>query len=102
MQKPQLKKGVMGRPGLDAARFVIDFTGIPMTPEEALQKMEARQAELFTQVSPMPGALKLVVHTERLCGAQIDALQTSGTSGHAQHTHSHSNGVATENFRTQG
>lgn len=64
----------------DAARYLVEFTGIPMTPEEAMKAMEKRQEELFTQVSnptakdfmyiclesyaihiqvtPMPGVLK--------------------------------------------
>ncbi|KAK9898284.1 HAD-like protein [Cystobasidium minutum MCA 4210] len=58
----ELKKGIMGRPGLDAARYLVEFTGIPMTPEEAMKAMEKRQEELFTQVTPMPGVLKLVAH----------------------------------------
>lgn len=48
----------MGRPGLDAAQFLVDFTKIPLTAMEAMTKMEKRQEELFRQVSPMPGALK--------------------------------------------
>lgn len=81
----QLKKGIMGRPGLDAAKYLVDFTGIPLTPEEAMKKMEGRQEELFQkvrsgsvacpstlskielltagpvrQVTPMPGALRSV------------------------------------------
>ncbi|KAL7006285.1 hypothetical protein EMMF5_004171 [Cystobasidiomycetes sp. EMM_F5] len=58
----ELKKGIMGRPGLDAAQFLVDFTKIPLTAMEAMTKMEKRQEELFRQVSPMPGALKLVAH----------------------------------------
>jgi pseudouridine-5'-monophosphatase len=54
----QLKKGVMGRPGLDAARFLVEYTGIPLTPEEVMKSMEKRQEELFQKVSPMPGALR--------------------------------------------
>lgn len=56
----QLKKGVMGRPGLDAARFVVEYTGIPVSPEQLMKDMEKRQEELFQKVSPMPGALKSV------------------------------------------
>lgn len=48
----------MGRPGLDAAKFLVDYTGIPMTPEQVMTSMEKRQEELFRKVSPMPGALK--------------------------------------------
>lgn len=74
----ELKKGIMGRPGLgmleaeigafptsgdliaclyafaDAARYLVEFTGIPMTPEEAMKAMEKRQEELFTQVGGLP------------------------------------------------
>jgi len=58
----ELKKGIMGRPGLDAAQFLVDFTGIPVTAQDAVKAMEKRQEELFRQVAPMPGALKLVAH----------------------------------------
>jgi len=40
----------MGRPGLDAARFLVEFTGIPLTPEEAMKQMEQRQEDLFKKV----------------------------------------------------
>lgn len=34
----------------DAARYLVEFTGIPMNPEDAMKAMENRQEELFTQV----------------------------------------------------
>ncbi|CAD6575292.1 MAG: hypothetical protein CYPHOPRED_005672 [Cyphobasidiales sp. Tagirdzhanova-0007] len=58
----ELKKGIMGRPGLDAARYLVEYTGIPLSPEEAMRLTERRQEELFIKVEPMPGALKLVAH----------------------------------------
>lgn len=50
MTHTQLKKGIMGRPGLDAAQYLVDFTGIPVTAQEAMSAMEKRQEELFRQV----------------------------------------------------
>ena len=40
----------MGRPGLDAARYMVEYTGIPLSPEEAMASMEQRQEELFQKV----------------------------------------------------
>ena len=40
----------MGRPGLDAARYLVEYTGIPLSPEEAMRLTERRQEELFIKV----------------------------------------------------
>lgn len=46
----QLKRGIMGRPGLDACQFLVDYTKIPMKAEEVMKAMETRQEELFQKV----------------------------------------------------
>ncbi|KAM0754059.1 hydrolase [Meredithblackwellia eburnea MCA 4105] len=60
-----IKKGIMGRPALDAARYLISATQIPLTPEEIMSKMQVRLNEVFKSVKPLPGIEKLVKHLDK-------------------------------------
>ncbi|KAL8292923.1 hypothetical protein RQP46_000617 [Phenoliferia psychrophenolica] len=60
-----IKKGIMGRPGLDAATFLIKATGIDITPEEFMSRMQGRLNEVFKSVQPLPGVVRLVHHLQK-------------------------------------
>lgn len=55
----------MGRPALDAARYLIEATDLPLAPTELLEKMDAETAEAFKSVQPLPGIVKLVHHLHK-------------------------------------
>lgn len=47
---------------LDAARYLIEATQLPLKPQELLDKMDVRLLEAFSSVEVLPGVLKLVKH----------------------------------------
>lgn len=55
----------MGRPAHDAARVLIELTGVPLTVEEVLSQSSAGLERKFREVQPLPGVLKLVKHLEQ-------------------------------------
>lgn len=55
----------MGRPAHDAARILIQLTGVPLTVEEVLSQSSEGLAQAFTEVQPLPGVVKLVKHLEK-------------------------------------
>ncbi|PLW19555.1 hypothetical protein PCANC_01555 [Puccinia coronata f. sp. avenae] len=61
----EIKAMLMGRPSEESAKILIERTGIPLSPEELLSMLSARQRTLFSTVQPMPGALKLVQHLHK-------------------------------------
>ncbi|GAA5824964.1 hypothetical protein JCM5353_002950 [Sporobolomyces roseus] len=60
-----IKSRIMGRPAPDAARVLIDLTGVPLTVEEVLSQSSKGLEKAFTTVKPLPGVLKLVKHLEK-------------------------------------
>ncbi|KAK4052369.1 hypothetical protein OIV83_002171 [Microbotryomycetes sp. JL201] len=60
-----IKAGLMGRPGEDAARYLIEALNLPLTVNEIMSSMEAGLEERFKRVAPMPGIIKLVKHLDR-------------------------------------
>lgn len=58
----ELKQRVMGIPGKDAARLVIDGLGLPLGSEEYLAEMDRHYAKLFPSAELMPGVDRLVRH----------------------------------------
>lgn len=58
----ELKLRVMGTPGPDSARLVIDELRLPLTTEEYLAEMDRLYAELFPKAELMPGVERLVRH----------------------------------------
>ncbi|KAK4696420.1 hypothetical protein P7C70_g8383, partial [Phenoliferia sp. Uapishka_3] len=82
-----IKRDLMGRPGVrklspsrvcakdsqfdqiasqhDAARCLIEATGIDITPEEFMSRMQKRLNEVFQTVQPLPGVVKLVHHLKK-------------------------------------
>ncbi|ORY75936.1 HAD-like domain-containing protein [Leucosporidium creatinivorum] len=58
----EIKAGLMGRPALDSAAYLIAATDLPLTPQELLDKMDAQLLEAFKTVEILPGVLKLVQH----------------------------------------
>ncbi|MBW0490150.1 hypothetical protein O181_029865 [Austropuccinia psidii MF-1] len=73
----EIKSSIMGRPALEAARIVVNRTGIPITPTDLVAAMLTRQRDLFPTVQPMPGALKLVQHLKK---HHIPILIATGSS----------------------
>ncbi|KAM0790711.1 hypothetical protein ACM66B_004567 [Microbotryomycetes sp. NB124-2] len=61
----EIKAGLMGRPGEDAARYLIEATKLPLTVDELMSRMEAGLEERFRNVAPMPGIIKLVKHLDK-------------------------------------
>ncbi|GAA5883743.1 hypothetical protein JCM16303_002347 [Sporobolomyces ruberrimus] len=60
-----IKSQLMGRPAHDAARILIQLTGVPLTVEEVLSQSSEGLAQAFTEVQPLPGVVKLVKHLEK-------------------------------------
>ncbi|KAK9830894.1 hypothetical protein WJX81_002312 [Elliptochloris bilobata] len=60
----ELKKKMMGKKALDAAKVLIEETGLQsrLTPEEFLQEREAKLDLLFPTAELMPGAERLLWH----------------------------------------
>lgn len=54
-----VKSNMVGRPALDAARYLVATLELPLTPEEYLREREGRLAELFPASEPLPGARAL-------------------------------------------
>lgn len=50
----------MGQPQREAMKLFISYFGLDTTPEEMQPKIAQIEYELFTQVKPLPGALRLV------------------------------------------
>lgn len=61
----EIKAGLMGRPSLDAAAYLIRATDLPLSPEQLIEKMEVLLEGCFRSVKEMPGILKLVQHLAR-------------------------------------
>ncbi|KAH7949909.1 hypothetical protein HPB49_016763 [Dermacentor silvarum] len=61
----ELKQRVMGIPGKDAARLVIDGLGLPLATEEYLKEMDRLYAEMFPSAELMPGVERLVRHLRK-------------------------------------
>jgi HAD superfamily hydrolase (TIGR01509 family) len=57
-----LRAEMMGRPALDAANILVDYTGIPMSAVEYLNERDVIHNERFTTCKPLPGVLTLVRH----------------------------------------
>jgi pseudouridine-5'-monophosphatase len=62
-----LKSEVMGRPALVSARVIVERLGLPLTPEEYLQRRVQELLPLFERVPEVPGA-----------GAFVRALAAQG------------------------
>ena len=55
----------MGRPAHDAARLLIELTGVPLTVEQVLSQSAEGLEKAFREVQPLPGVIKLVKHLEK-------------------------------------
>ncbi|GAA6024804.1 hypothetical protein JCM11491_005612 [Sporobolomyces phaffii] len=60
-----IKSQLMGRPAHDAARVLIELTGVPLTVEQVLTQSSSGLERAFTEVRPLPGVVKLVKHLEK-------------------------------------
>ncbi|SCZ89171.1 BZ3500_MvSof-1268-A1-R1_Chr1-1g01005 [Microbotryum saponariae] len=56
----EIKAGIMGRPALDAATYLVKATGMELEPQVLLELMDAKVQEAFAKVQPLPGAVKLI------------------------------------------
>lgn len=71
----EIKAAVMGTPGSEAMRVIIDRLQLPLTVEQLEAELHQMHAELFPTAQLMPGAERLVSHLHR-CGVPI-AVATS-------------------------
>jgi pseudouridine-5'-monophosphatase len=56
------KSQMLGRPNLDAARYLVSALELPMTAEAFLLERESVLDALFLTTTPMPGAVELTDH----------------------------------------
>ncbi|GAA5992503.1 hypothetical protein JCM5350_003499 [Sporobolomyces pararoseus] len=61
----EIKSQLMGRPAHDAARLLIELTGVPLTVEQILSQSAEGLEKAFREVQPLPGVIKLVKHLEK-------------------------------------
>lgn len=60
-----LKSQMMGRKAIDACRFLVKETGIPLTAEQFLEQREVELDKLFPNCHILPGVEKLVTHLHK-------------------------------------
>jgi pseudouridine 5'-phosphatase len=60
-----VKEMVMGRPALEAARYVVEALELPLTPEAYLEQREALLLPLVAQAAALPGAEELTRELHR-------------------------------------
>jgi HAD superfamily hydrolase (TIGR01509 family) len=82
-----IRRQMMGRPAMDAAKIFVEKTNIPMTPMEYLKLREPIQNERFKKCQLLPGAMELVKHLKEH-GIPI-AVATSSTMPSFQHKTEH-------------
>ncbi len=73
-----IKAKLLGRPGLDAARILIETLELPLTPEDYLEYRRPILEALFPTTSFLPGAYELTQHLHRQGIPQ--AIATSSTA----------------------
>lgn len=56
------KSQMLGRPNRDAAAYLVDALGLPLTADAFLQERDAVLDALFLDTAPMPGAVELTDH----------------------------------------
>ncbi|CAG78662.1 HAD-like domain-containing protein [Yarrowia lipolytica] len=56
----EIKKDLQGRPGPEAARVFLEWSGLPYNPDEYYAMTSARQSEKWQTCKFMPGALELL------------------------------------------
>ncbi|EEB09804.2 haloacid dehalogenase-like hydrolase [Schizosaccharomyces japonicus yFS275] len=59
-----VKVQMMGRPGHEAARVVIEWSGIPMTPQQFVDEQQVIRAKYWKNVKLMPGVESLITNLE--------------------------------------
>lgn len=55
-----VKAEMVGRPAIEAARYLVETLELPVAPEEYLQDRESHLLERMADARPMPGAVELV------------------------------------------
>ncbi|KAJ3099603.1 hypothetical protein HDU97_002910 [Phlyctochytrium planicorne] len=60
-----IKSKMMGRRELEAAKFLIEATGIPLSPEEYISQKNAIHAKLMPTCRPLPGVMRLLKHLKK-------------------------------------
>jgi HAD superfamily hydrolase (TIGR01509 family) len=60
-----LKSRLMGKVEMEAAQYLIEHTGIPMTPQEYLNERNYKQSLLFPDCAVMPGVERVVTHLHK-------------------------------------
>ncbi|KAI8905594.1 HAD-like domain-containing protein [Gorgonomyces haynaldii] len=56
----ELKAQLMGKKEIDAATFLVQKTGLPLTPQQYIDERNVKQNALFAEVDTLPGVEKLV------------------------------------------
>src|SRR4051794_16211008 len=60
-----LKANMMGRPAIDAARYLVAALDLPIAPEAYLAEREALLLAMFTRAEAVPGARELTAELHR-------------------------------------
>ena len=73
-----LKSNMVGRPALQAARYLVEALDLPITPEDYVGEREALLVQLVPESQPMPGARELTAALAELGVSQSVATSSSG------------------------
>ncbi len=60
-----IKGHMIGRPQLDAARYLVETLDLPISAEQYLDERNALLRQAFVQNNPLPGAERLIRHLRR-------------------------------------
>ncbi len=72
------KRHMIGRPALESARYLVEALGLPISPEEYLERRKRRLRELFREAMPLPGAYRFTREVARLGARQAVATSSEG------------------------
>jgi len=61
-----IKAQMLGRDSMDSARLLVKALDLPMAPEEYLAQREQKLEQLFPTAKPLPGAVALTEHFNKL------------------------------------
>lgn len=80
-----VKAQMMGRPGSAAAKVVIDWSNIPMTPQQFVDEQQVIRAKFWSSLKPMPGAESLINNLSNH-GIDIGLATSSNTANYNMKT----------------
>lgn len=87
----EVKTRLMGRSPIEAARILVEATGIPLSPEEFHHELYGSLGEIFPNAKLMPGEQVCCRSLPRCYVSRLLALSTSGAIAMVRHLHA--NGI---------